>query len=276
VAPGFAEAGEAIVSIADVVSFTGSAAVGQAVATAAARRGIAVQCEMGGQNAAIVMPDADPHAAAALIASAAMAFAGQKCTATRRVIIVGRQPDFVAALVAAVERLTPADPAEAHTVVGPVINERAQEMVRAAAHLAVADGGRVLAGGNDLHLDGWFVEPTLIEDLPPDHTLCQEETFGPFAVIQHAADVDEAVALANGVRFGLVTSVHGQHLDQVLAAVSGLDTGLIKVNAPTTGVDFYAPFGGEKASSFGPREQGLAALEFYGTTRTITVAAQRA
>jgi aldehyde dehydrogenase (NAD+) len=276
VAPGFAEAGEAIVSIADVVSFTGSAAVGQAVATAAARRGIAVQCEMGGQNAAIVMPDADPHAAAALIASAAMAFAGQKCTATRRVIIVGRQPDFVAALVAAVERLTPADPAEAHTVVGPVINERAQEMVRAAAHLAVADGGRVLAGGNDLHLDGWFVEPTLIEDLPPDHTLCQEETFGPFAVIQHAADVDEAVALANGVRFGLVTSVHGQNLDQVLAAVSGLDTGLIKVNAPTTGVDFYAPFGGEKASSFGPREQGLAALEFYGTTRTITVAAQRA
>ena len=148
-------------------------------------------------------------------------------------------------------------------------------MVRAAAHLAVADGGRVLAGGNDLHLDGWFVEPTLIEDLPPDHTLCQEETFGPFAVIQHAADVDEAVALANGVRFGLVTSVHGQNLDQVLAAVSGLDTGLIKVNAPTTGVDFYAPFGGEKASSFGPREQGLAALEFYGTTRTITVAAQR-
>jgi alpha-ketoglutaric semialdehyde dehydrogenase len=102
--------------------------------------------------------------------------------------------------------------------------------------------------------------------------LAQEETFGPFALVQRASDLREAIELANGVRFGLVTSVHGRDLDQLLAAISGIDTGLIKVNAPTTGVDFYAPFGGEKDSSFGPREQGMAALDFYGSTRTVTLA----
>ena len=109
----------------------------------------------------------------------------------------------------------------------------------------------------------------------PDHPLNQEETFGPFAVVQHAENLGHAIALANGVRFGLVTSVHGRDLDHILSAIGGLDTGLIKVNAATTGVDFYAPFGGEKLSSYGPREQGMAALAFYGTTRTITVVPHR-
>lgn len=273
VVAGDADAGEAIVGHADLISFTGSAQVGNAVAVAAARRGIGVQCEMGGQNAAIVMPDADPKSTAALIAGAAMAFAGQKCTATRRVIVVGTQHDFVAELAAAVARLAPADPADPGTVVGPVINEQARARVRAAAQRAVADGGQVLAGGQDLNRDGWFVAPTLIDNLPPDHPLCQEETFGPVAVVQHAASLDQAVALASQVRFGLVTSVHGQNLDQILAVVRELDSGLIKVNAPTTGVDFYAPFGGEKASSYGQREQGMAALDFYAATRTVTIAA---
>ena len=91
------------------------------------------------------------------------------------------------------------------------------------------------------------MRPTLVDGLDPDHALNQEETFGPFAVVQQAANLDHAIALANGVRFGLVTSVHGRDLDHLLSAIGGLDTGLIKVNAATTGVDFYAPFGGEKA-----------------------------
>ncbi len=273
VLPGGAATGAAVVAAADVVSFTGSVQVGRQVAITATGRGVPVQCEMGGQNAAIILPDADPAAAAAMVAGAAMGYAGQKCTATRRIIVVGQQHAFVAALTAAVAALAPADPAEPGTVVGPLITDSARAKVLAAVALAAADGARVLTGGSGPAGDGWFAEPALVDGLPPGHPLCQQETFGPFAVLQHADDVDSAVALANGVEFGLVSSVHGGSLGPLLGAVAGLDTGLIRVNAPTTGVDFYAPFGGEKASGLGHREQGMAALAFYASTRTITIAA---
>ena len=275
VTQGGAATGKAVADQVDVVSFTGSVKVGRDVAAAAALRGVPAQCEMGGQNAAIVLEDADAQATATLIAGAAMGYAGQKCTATRRVIVVGRNDDFVSALADAVAGLSPADPFDPATVVGPVINERAMAKVQSAVETARKDGGRILSGGELLSSEGWYVRPALVDGLDPDHALNQEETFGPFAVVQHAENLDHAIALANGVRFGLVTSVHGRDLDHLLSAIGGLDTGLIKVNAATTGVDFYAPFGGEKLSSYGPREQGMAALAFYGTTRTITVAPHR-
>jgi len=273
---GGSDAGEAVVANADAVSFTGSAVVGRCVAVAATGRGVPVQCEMGGQNAAIVLEDVDVPTTAAMIARAAMGYAGQKCTATRRVIVVGRNDGFVDQLAAEVASLRPGDPGEATTVVGPVINERAYDAVLGAIEVAEKDGGRVLAGGRPVEGAGWFVQATLIEGLAAEHLLAQEETFGPLTLVQRAADLREAIELANGVRFGLVTSVHGRDLDQLLEAVSRIDTGLIKINAPTTGVDFYAPFGGEKNSSYGPREQGMAALEFYGSTRTVTLTPHRA
>jgi alpha-ketoglutaric semialdehyde dehydrogenase len=269
---GEVEAGEAVVATCDVVSFTGSAAVGRVVSVAAATRGIAVQCEMGGHNAAIVLADVDPAHTAAVIAGAAMGYAGQKCTATRRVIVVGSDNGFLAELTAAVARLAPSDPADPAAVVGPVITERARRAVGAAVDRAVTDGGTVLTGGHPVDAAGWFVEPTVVDGLDPGHALCREETFGPLAFVLHAPDLAAAIEMANSVPYGLVTSIHGRDLDQILTAVAGLDTGLVKVNAPTTGVDFYAPFGGEKDSSQGPREQGMAALDFYGTTRTITIA----
>jgi aldehyde dehydrogenase (NAD+) len=275
VLPGGPEVGAAVVEAADVVSFTGSAAVGRAVTVAAATRGVAVQAEMGGQNAAIVLADADPAFAAGQIASAAMGFAGQKCTATRRVIVVGghgRVATVTDALVAAVRALPPGDPATAGVLVGPVIAPHARDRVLHAADVVTSAGGRVLHGGEAPDLEGWYVTPTLVSGIAPDHPLAQEETFGPFAVLQPAADVDEAVRLAEGVRYGLVTSVHGRDLGQVLTAVRGVQTGLVKVNAPTTGVDFWAPFGGERDSSYGQREQGQAALDFYASTRTVTLA----
>jgi acyl-CoA reductase-like NAD-dependent aldehyde dehydrogenase len=272
VTPGGAEAGAAIVGHCDVVSFTGSAAVGRSVSVAAATRGIASQCEMGGQNAAIVLPDVDPASTAGVIAGAAMGYAGQKCTATRRVIVVGDNAEFLDDLSAAVARLTPTDPADPAAVVGPVINERAQHAVQVAIDRAVADGGQLLAGGQRVDRDGWFVAPTLVDGLAPDHPLCREETFGPLGFVLHAESLDDAIELSSSVRYGLVTSIHGRDLDQILRAVASADTGLIKVNAPTTGVDFYVPFGGEKDSSQGPREQGMAALDFYSTTRTVTIA----
>jgi alpha-ketoglutaric semialdehyde dehydrogenase len=271
VVPGGAATGTALIERADCVSFTGSVEVGRQVAIAATTRGIPSQVEMGGLNASIVLPDADPQRAAATVAGAAMGYAGQKCTATSRAIVVGDPAPFTDALVAAVEGLSVGDPAEQRTVVGPVINEPARRAVLEAAEQAAAAGGRMLTGGRAGDGAGWFVEPTLVDRLPPDARLAQEEVFGPIAVVLPAADEDEAVAIANGVRYGLVGAVFTRDLDRALTVAARLDTGLIRVNAPTSGVDFHAPFGGEKDSSFGPREQGKAARELYTSTRTITV-----
>jgi alpha-ketoglutaric semialdehyde dehydrogenase len=271
VVPGGAATGTALIERADCVSFTGSVEVGRQVAIAATTRGIPGQVEMGGLNASIVLPDADPQRAAATIAGAAMGYAGQKCTATSRAIVVGDPAPFTEALVAAVEGLAVGDPADQRTIVGPVINEPARRAVLEAAEQAAAAGGRMLTGGRAGNEAGWFVAPTLVDRLPPDARLAQEEVFGPIAVVLPAADEDEAVAIANGVRYGLVGAVFTRDLDRALTLAARLDTGLIRINAPTSGVDFHAPFGGEKDSSFGPREQGKAARELYTSTRTITV-----
>jgi acyl-CoA reductase-like NAD-dependent aldehyde dehydrogenase len=271
VVPGGAATGTALIGQADCVSFTGSVEVGRQVAMAATERGIPCQAEMGGLNASIVLPDADPARAAATIAAAAMGYAGQKCTATSRAIVVGDPAPFTEALVAAVEGLAVGDPAEQGTVVGPVINEQAREEVLKAAEEAAAAGGRTLTGGRAGDGAGWFVAPTLVDRLPAGARLAQEEVFGPIAVVLPAADEDEAVAVANGVRYGLVGAVFTRDLDRALSVAARLDTGLVRVNAPTSGVDFHSPFGGEKDSSFGPREQGKAAREFYTSTRTITI-----
>ncbi|MGH3384759.1 MAG: aldehyde dehydrogenase family protein [Nocardioidaceae bacterium] len=275
VLPGGADAGAAVVEVADVVSFTGSAAVGRQVAITATQGGTSVQAEMGGQNAAIVLPDADAAHAASLVAQASMGFAGQKCTATRRVVVVGpeaRQREVRAALVAAVEAVAVGDPAAEGTAMGPVITEDARRRVAAAATMVRESGGQVLAGGDATDDDGWFLTPGLADGLGPDHILAQEELFGPFVLVQSATDVAEAVALAEGVRYGLVTSVHGRDAGQLLDVVASVGTGMVKVNAPTTGVDFYAPFGGERDSSYGQREQGAVALDFYSSSRTVTFA----
>jgi acyl-CoA reductase-like NAD-dependent aldehyde dehydrogenase len=271
VVPGGAETGAAMLEEVDCVSFTGSVTVGRRVAVAATERGIPSQAEMGGLNASIVLADADPERAATVIAGAAMGYAGQKCTATSRAIVVGDPGAFTEALVAAVEDLAVGDPAADGTVVGPVISEQARRRVVEAAEEAAAGGGRLLTGGRAAAGDGWFVAPTLVDGVSPDARLAQEEVFGPIAVVLPVADEDQAVAVANGVRYGLVASVFTRELDRALRLAARLDTGMIRVNAPTSGVDYLAPFGGEKDSSFGPREQGKAARDFYTSTRTITI-----
>ncbi len=272
VVPGSGSTARALIEQADVVSFTGSVEVGHAVASQATARGIHSQAEMGGLNASIVLPDTDPEPAAKMVAWAAMAYAGQKCTATSRVIVVGDPAPFRDALVAACEALKVGDPEAQDTLVGPLIGEQPRDQVVAVAEEAAGRGGRILSGGFAPELDGWFAAPTLVDHLQPHDHLAQTEIFGPFCVLLEAADADEAVRIANDTSYGLVTSVFTGDLDRALRLASRLDTGMIRVNAPTSGVDFHAPFGGEKDSSFGPREQGKAAREFYTSTRTITIA----
>jgi len=224
---------------------------------------------MGGQNPSIVLADADIERAAAAIAYAAMGYAGQKCTATSRVIVVDEVYDQLReALVASIEALGVLDPADPATLVGPVIDEGA----RAAALAAIAgSGGRVLTGGGPLDAPGYYLAPTLVELDQPTGPLAHQEVFAPVAALIRAGSADEAVSVANAVRYGLVAAVFTKDLGRALKLTRRVEAGMVRVNAPTSGVDFNAPFGGSKESSYGPREQGQAARAFYTESRTVLI-----
>ncbi|MGH9245328.1 MAG: aldehyde dehydrogenase family protein [Acidimicrobiales bacterium] len=255
----------------DAVSFTGSVRAGHDVASAAASFGVAFQAEMGGHNASIVLADADIEFAAQTIVGAAMGYAGQKCTATRRIITVSGGLAVNDALVESIRALPVGDPADESTIVGPVITEGARRRVLDAVAAASATGARLIVGGQPLARDGWYVAPTLLDRVAPDSELAQEEVFGPICAVLEASDEDEAVRIANGTRYGLVAAVFTNDLERAMDLAARLEVGMTRINAPTTGVDFFAPFGGWKSSGHGPREQGRAAREFYTKTNTLTV-----
>ena len=249
------------------VSFTGSVPVGRDIARRVSARGGRVQAEMGGQNPSIVLADADLDRAAANITYAAMGYAGQKCTATSRVIVEDAvYADFRDRLSEDITQLQVLDPAAEATLVGPVIDAGART---AALEAVGASGGRVITGGNALDAPGYYLAPTLVELDGPTGPLASEEVFAPVAAVIRADSAEQAVEIANDVRFGLVAAVFTTDLSRALRLSEELDAGMIRVNAPTSGVDFYAPFGGAKESSYGPREQGLAARQFYTESRTV-------
>lgn len=254
------------------VSFTGSVPVGNEIVSRVASRGAPVQAEMGGQNASIVLDDADLSFAAGTIARAAMEFAGQKCTATRRVIVSAAvAPTFIPLLVDAVRAVRVGMPEEETADLGPLITQQARDSVEQDLRGARSRGARLLTGGLRPAGKGWFIEPALLQVDDPSDPFTQEETFGPAAAVLVAHSDEDAVAIANATRFGLAGSVFGTDLDRASRLAARLETGLQRVNSPTTGVDFHAPFGGDKASGYGPREQGRAAREFYTKTRTLLI-----
>lgn len=263
--PGGAETGQALLSEVDALSFTGSTAAGRAVAVAAAGASLPVQTENGGHNSAVVLPDADVQAVARVVARDVVGYAGQKCTSTRRVLVVGDASAFREALAAELAALPVGDPARREVVAGPVITAEAA----AALNAAVLEGGdvrRAAAPEGDA-----FVAPTLVADDDGVSRASREELFGPVVVVQSVPDVDTAVAIANSGSARLVAAVHTRDLDQALAVSDQLRAGMVRVNAPTTGVDLHAPFGGEGDSGYGPREQGRAADALFSVERTVTV-----
>lgn len=254
------------------VSFTGSSAVGRSVVARVAARGGAVQAEMGGQNASIVLDDADLDLAAATITGAAMGYAGQKCTATRRVVVHRSVADALAErLIARVEALQVGNPRAEATDVGPLIHEEARHDVEGAVRATLGRGARLLAGGSGLEACGWFYRPTLVAVTDESDLFVHEETFGPVAAMLVVDTDDDAIRIANATRYGLSGAVFGEDVDRATAVANRLNAGMIRVNGSTTGADYWAPFGGDGASSYGPREQGRAALAFYTTTRTVTM-----
>jgi acyl-CoA reductase-like NAD-dependent aldehyde dehydrogenase len=255
------------------VSFTGSTAVGSRVASIASSRNIRYQTEMGGKNVVIVAEDADLDLAAKLTAAGAMRYAGQKCTATSRVVVVRSVEDaFHAKLREQVEALSIGPVTEPGSAVGPLISEASRERVLAV--VGAAEGRLVCGGGSpadDRFSRGFFVNPTVVRDVAPDSDLAQDEVFGPVLASFGARDLDEALSLANRTRYGLSASLFTRDLGAALEYIQRIEVGLVRVNGDTTGVDPHAPFGGMKASSSGSREQGPAAREFYTDVKTVQV-----
>ncbi|EXU62038.1 aldehyde dehydrogenase [Streptomyces sp. PRh5] len=264
---------EAIIDHASVsaVSFTGSTVVGRSVAARAGARGAAVQCEMGGQNPSVVLRDADMEQAASTIATAITGYAGQKCTATSRVIVEDPLGDaFVDLLADRLKALKVGDPALPGTEVGPLIDAAARQSVLAAV---ASSSGRTITGGTAVDgLEGFYVTPTLVDVSSSRDVLIEQEVFGPVAAVVRARSREEALGLANYGTYGLVASVFTSDLEAAMTFCDELQVGMVKINAPTSGADFHAPFGGSRASALGPHEQGLAAREFFTQRRTLTLA----
>ncbi|OMH32558.1 aldehyde dehydrogenase [Tersicoccus sp. Bi-70] len=248
------------------VTFTGSVPVGHHIRGIVCGRGAKLQMELGGHNASIVLPDADVDLAASSIVNAAMGSTGQKCTATRRVILVGDGHDaFLDQLRDRVAALTLGPGTDPATQIGPIISASARDEVDAAIDQAVHEGGQVLAQATLPASDGYFVAPTLLTG-PTSMTICREEVFGPVATVLHADTVDEAIELANATEFGLTAAVFTSDERTARRCVTDLDAGIVKVNAPSTGSELHAPFGGMKNSTFsGPREQNSAAAAAFFT-----------
>ncbi|HVZ78946.1 MAG TPA: aldehyde dehydrogenase family protein, partial [Gemmatimonadaceae bacterium] len=253
------------------VSFTGSARVGATVAAACAARNIRYQTEMGGKNVGIVLADADLDRAASLVAAGAMRYAGQKCTATSRVIVArGVEGAFLDRLRAQVAALPLGPVTDPRAAVGPVISEQAKRFI--AQKLDESGADQVVPTtipATEEFAHGFFVAPTIARGVESRADLAQVELFGPVIATITADDLDHALTLANDSVYGLSASLYTQDLRAALDYVRRIDVGLVRVNGDTTGVDPHAPFGGMKGSSSGTREQGPAAREFYTEIKTV-------
>jgi acyl-CoA reductase-like NAD-dependent aldehyde dehydrogenase len=256
------------------LSFTGSNAVGEKLRERVAPRGVRFQAELGGNNPLIVLADADPAFAASLAVSGAFGAAGQKCTATRRVVIEVSAFERVAEAIrkrAAALRTGPG--LQEGVEIPPLIDRGAQEGVVAAIDQARTAGAEVVLDGTDVvgeRPHGCFVAPTLLTGVAPGMAVVDDEVFGPVCSLIPAADFDEAIAQANATPYGLSASLCTTDLARAFEFADRIEAGMVHINRPTPGADPHMPFGGIKASSgSGYREQGHAAMEFFTQGQTI-------
>jgi aldehyde dehydrogenase (NAD+) len=255
----------------DALSFTGSEAVGRRLQRAAVEAHAKVQLELGGKNAVIVAPDADLLRAADMIVRGAMASAGQKCTATARVIAIGEVLEPLRdAVVERVKALQAGDPLDAATTLGPLIDDAATERVAAMVADAETDGARVVVRP-EVPSVGAFHSPVVLDGVTPDMRIAQEEVFGPVVGLMAATDLDEALRIHNAVAYGLSGSIFTRDLATAEAFIATARIGIVHVNGETAGAEPHVPFGGTKGSSSWSREQGKAAAEFFTQSKTVYV-----
>ena len=258
----------------DAISFTGSQTVGQSVAEAAVKRQARVQLEMGGKNPLVVLADADLDRAVAIATDGGFYQTGQRCTASSRVLVEDAIHDrFVAALVERARALRVGPALDANTQVGPASSEAQLEQNLRYIEIARSEGGRLATGGDALKLatPGYYMSPAVVADTSPDMRINHEEVFGPVVSTVRVRDYEEALALANQGSFGLSAGIVTGSLKHARHFRRNVRAGMVMVNLPTAGVDYHVPFGGTRKSSYGPREQGFAAVEFYTQMKTAYV-----
>jgi aldehyde dehydrogenase (NAD+) len=268
--------GEALVSspVLRAISFTGSNEVGGALYAKAAQRGAKVTCEMGGKNAVIVMADADLDKAAVAIHGGAFGSTGQRCTATSRVIASPAIKDaLVERLVDAAKRIKLGPGLDETTDMGPAVDEKQWKTDFAYVDIGRQEGARLVLGGKAPEGlgNGYFVEPTIFDDVAPDMRIFKEEIFGPVLSVTTAKDLDQALAFANAVEYGLTTSIFTENIDTIMHFVEEVETGMVHVNEPTIGGEAQLPFGGTKSTGVGEREMAEEGLNFFTELKTVFI-----
>jgi len=257
-------------------SFTGSVGTGRRVADASIKVMRKFQLEMGGKNPTVVLDDADLKVAVETVANSAFFSTGQRCTASSRIIVTeGIHDKFVAALSERVRSLKVGDALEKGIEVGPVVDPGQLKQDTDYIDIGKKEGAKLAAGGELLKLKtpGYYLQPTLFTEATNQMRISREEIFGPVASVIRVKDYDEALATANDTEFGLSAGIVTTSLKYATHFKRNAEAGMVMVNVPTAGVDFHVPFGGRKGSSYGPREQGKYAVEFFTQVKTAYTAA---
>lgn len=273
---GGSEVGGALISAPQVkaISFTGSTGVGHSIHEQASKRRIRIQLEMGGKNPTIVLGDADFNSAVENTVNAAFFSTGQKCTATSRAIVEESiYNKFVDALVERTKKLKIGNGMEPGIDIGPAVDDKQLETNLKYVDIGKKENAKLSVGGERLsggaYDKGYFCAPTIFADVDEKMTIAQDEIFGPVLAVLPAKNIDHALEIANNIPFGLSASIQTTNLSRAFDFIYKMEAGLLTVNLPSAGVEYQLPFGGTKDSSFGPKEQGPAAFEFYSDYKTV-------
>jgi alpha-ketoglutaric semialdehyde dehydrogenase len=272
------EAGDEIINHPAVkaISFTGSNGVGIRLYEQASRRGAKVQCEMGGKNPVVVLEDADMDLAVESTAQGAFGSSGQRCTATSRAVVVNDVADeFVERLAERAQSMRLGAGADPQTEMGPSVDENQFKTVLSYIDVGREDGATLVCGGeraSGAGLDkGYFVHPTVFDNVTPDMRIAREEIFGPVLSVLRVSNFDQAMEVANDCEYGLSSSIFTNDAARIFRFVDEIETGMTHINSPTTGGEAHVPFGGIKGTGIGDREQGSTALDFYTDLKVVYV-----
>ncbi|MBR0751235.1 aldehyde dehydrogenase family protein [Bradyrhizobium jicamae] len=269
--------GEAFLASRDVdaITFTGSVSTGRKVASACVARMAKFQLEMGGKNPLVVLDDADLKIAVECAVNGAFFSTGQRCTASSRLIVTqGIHDRFVDAMVERMKSLVVDDACKAGTHIGPVVDQNQLDQDLSYINIGRDEGAKLVQGGELVSREtpGFYLTPVLFTEAHNNMRISREEIFGPVASVIRVKDYEEALAAANDTEFGLASGICTTSLKYATHYKRNAEAGMVMVNLPTAGVDYHVPFGGRKGSSYGPREQGRYAAEFYTTVKTAYTA----